>query len=127
MHLRFSYIIFDIFFERQYEHGLITRKQALSSEAILENKEEKQHHNTTCHSQRLALKEPINYKELSTGSNIKLTTGNTAISEHMALFEHKPGDVSVKIMRREKDKFKRGVREAIYTLFFYKHNAYKHN
>ena len=98
--------------ERQYEHGLITRKQALSSEAILENKEEKQHQ-ATRHSQRLALKEPINYKELSTGSNIKLTTGNTAISEHMALFEHKKGDVSVKIMRREKDKFKRGVREAI--------------
>ena len=98
--------------ERQYEHGLITRKQALSSEAILENKEEKQHQ-ATRHSQRLALKEPINYKELSTGSNIKLTTGNTAISEHMALLEHKPGDVSVKIMRREKDKFKRGVREAI--------------
>ena len=31
----------------------------------------------------------------------------------MALYDHKPGDVSVKIMRREKDKFKRGVREAI--------------
>ena len=31
----------------------------------------------------------------------------------MALFEHKPGDVSVKIMRKGKDKFKRGVREAI--------------
>ena len=46
--------------ERQYEHGLITRKKALSSEAILENKEEKQHQNATRHSQRLALKEPLN-------------------------------------------------------------------
>ena len=31
----------------------------------------------------------------------------------MALLEHKPGDVSVKIIRKENDKFKRGVREAI--------------
>ena len=99
--------------ERQYEHGIIPRKKALTSEAILEKKEEKQHQNATRHSHRLAQKEQINYKELSTGSNIKLTTGNTAISEHMALLEHKPGDVSVKIIRKENDKFKRGVREAI--------------
>ena len=55
----------------------------------------------------------VDYKAMHNGSKQFLTLGKTAVSEHMALFDHKEGDVEFKILDFESDWKKRTIKEAI--------------
>ena len=55
----------------------------------------------------------IDYKALHTGGNQILNVGNTPVSEHLATETHDKSDVSIKIIGKEDNWWKRGVREAI--------------
>ena len=50
---------------------------------------------------------------MHTGSQIILTEGNTEVSCHIAHTEHSEGDIEYKIIGREANWYKRGIKEAI--------------
>ena len=58
-------------------------------------------------------KERINYKDMNEGKGQYITEGSTAISAHMALNEHKEGDVTLKIIGIESNTWKRKIKEAL--------------
>ena len=100
---------------RGYQHHLYPRKVAVTSEAIKEvtTSEEPDRNNQTRYS--LRKKGPINYKKLHDGTATRhfFTQGNTAFSPHM-LEEHDEGDVTITVLGQEKNRWKRGVREALH-------------
>lgn len=57
----------------------------------------------------------VDYKTLHAGERKIINTGDTPVSEHMALFEeeHTEGDVTIKVIGREDDWRRRTIREAI--------------
>ena len=63
----------------------------------------------------LCVKDPVNYKKLNDGTSKRhfLTQGNTAFSPHM-LEEHDEGDVRISVIGREKNWWRRGVKEALH-------------
>ena len=55
----------------------------------------------------------IDYKVLNSGSNQLLSTGDTVVSEHMALNDHQEGDIRISILDFEQNWFKRTTKETI--------------
>ena len=100
---------------RGYQHHLYPRKVAVTSEAIKEvtTSEEPDRNNQSRYS--LRKKGPIDYKKLHDGTATRhfFTQGNTAFSPHM-LEEHDEGDVTITVLGQEKNRWKRGVREALH-------------
>ena len=97
--------------ERGYEHHVLTSKEATTTRAI--SFEDQEITSTaTRRSQRNTIRH--NYAELDTGSNQRLTPGDTAVSRHIESANHKKGDVTVKILCRENNKWKRWVKESIW-------------
>ena len=97
--------------ERSYEHHILTAKETTTTRAISFD----DLHTTslpTRRSQRTTTRH--DYAELDTGSEQRLTPGNTAVSRHMESEEHKKGDVTVKVHCRENNKWKRWVKESIW-------------
>ena len=97
--------------ERSYEHHIVTSKEATSTTAV---SFEDLYPTTTGirRSQRNTIRH--DYTELNTGSNQRLTPGNTAVSEHMEATDHNKGDVTVKILCKEPHRFKRWIKESIW-------------
>lgn len=97
--------------ERSYEHHILTSKEATTTRAISFEDQE-----TTTTATRRSQRNTIrhNYAELDTGSNQRLTPGDTAVSRHIESTDHKKGDVTVKILCRESNKWKRWVKESIW-------------
>ena len=50
---------------------------------------------------------------MHTGSNQLLTIGDTVVSKHMALMDHKPGDIELKILDFEPNWKRRTIKEKI--------------
>ena len=50
---------------------------------------------------------------MHSGSNIILTEGNTAVSKHMANFDHKEEDIEFDIIGFERHRYKRWIKEAL--------------
>ena len=94
-----------------YEHKVIDHKMANTTrsleEDIVEVEEEVSHRRSKRNIERK------NYKKMNNGSNIIVSEGNTEMSIHMASEEHKEGDVEYSIISREKNWYKRGIKEAI--------------
>lgn len=98
---------------RMYEHHVIHLKDAKQSTAW--DKEESLEQEKTDgvrRSQRNAGKPKPNYKHLNEGPPMWLTEGNTSVSSHLAQ-DHVHGEIKVKILGREKNKLRRGIKEAI--------------
>ena len=53
------------------------------------------------------------YKAMNSGSHQRLTVGDTAVSEHMALNDHKEGDIEIKLLDFEPHWKKRLIKETI--------------
>ena len=98
---------------RMYEHHIIHLKDAKQSTAWdREETDEPERQEGVRRSQRNAGKAKTNYKQLNEGPPMWLTEGNTSVSTHLAQ-DHIHGKVDVKILGREKNRLKRGIKEAI--------------
>ena len=98
---------------RMYEHNVVSRKQSTTSTAWTK-KEEKTVADTAGlrRSQRNVGREQPNYKELDQGAPMWLTEGESAVSQHLAQ-DHNHGDIQVTVLGREKQRLRRGIKEAI--------------
>ena len=97
--------------ERSYEHHIVSSKEALTTTAI-SFEDLKPSTEGLRRSQRNV--ERVDYAELNTGSNQRLTPGNTAVSEHMESYEHVKGEVKVRVLCKEPNKLKRWIKESIW-------------
>ena len=97
--------------ERSYEHHIVTSKEALTTTAI-----SFEDLNPSTEGLRRSQRniERVDYAELNTGSNQRLTPGNTAVSEHMEAYDHGKEDMKVKILCREPNRYKRWIKESIW-------------
>ena len=50
---------------------------------------------------------------MNSGSNQLLTVGDTVVSEHMALNDHKEGDIEIKLLDFESNWKKRRIKESL--------------
>lgn len=98
--------------ERMYEHRVISHKDAKRSHSLIEKEEEiEEQHLGARRSSRNTKR--IDYKAMDSGSNQLLTTGSTVVSEHMALNDHKEGDIEIKLLDFESNWLKRTTKETI--------------
>jgi len=99
---------------RGYEHKIVSHQDASRSHSIENPTTTTQPEpEPTRRSNRIAAKEKIDYKTLNSGNNIILTEGNTAVSKHMALFDHKKEDIEFNIIDYENHRYKRWIKEAL--------------
>ena len=101
--------------ERFYEHKIISHKDATRSHSLMQNapvEEEARRSEPTRRSQRTAERR-INYRALDRGENIIMNEGMTAVSEHMAKYNHKEGDIESKILDTETTWRRRIIKENI--------------
>ena len=93
-----------------YEHKVIDHKMANTTQSLQEDEVEVEE---VSHRRSKRNIERKNYKKMNNGNNIIVSEGNTEMSIHMASEEHKEGDVEYSIISREKNWYKRGIKEAI--------------
>ena len=82
--------------ERFYEHKIISHKDAARSHSLVQNapvEEVATRIEPTRRSQRTAGRR-IDYRALDRGEDIIMNEGMTAVSEHMAKYNHKEGDIA---------------------------------
>ena len=103
--------------ERSYQHGIITHAEATTTKAIefddLTKQREPAPWNLNLRRSERQRNRP-DYAKMHTGGGQKLSPGNSAVSQHMAEEEHDPGDMMVKILCREPNRWKRWVKESIW-------------
>ena len=97
---------------RFYEHRVMDHDDARRSHSLGERKALERAEPTGERRSNRNVKK-VDYKAMHNGSKQHLTLGKTAVSEHMALFDHDEGDIEVKILGFESDWKKRRVKEAI--------------
>ena len=98
---------------RGYQHHLYPRNVATTSEAIKKEMVHEPDNTQTRYS--LRNKDPVDYKKLNDGTATRhfFTQGNTAFSPHM-LEDHAEGDVTISVLGQEKNRWRRGVKEALH-------------
>ena len=102
---------------RGYEHKIVNHHDATRSHSVKPKVNETPTapppELPTRKSNRLAAKPKNDYKAMHSGSNIILTEGNTAVSKHMANFDHKEEDIDFDIIGFERHRYKRWIKEAL--------------
>ena len=97
--------------QRMYEHHVVHHKEATTSTAWIEEIQTTTNEQGLRRSQRNANKEKPNYRDMNNGPPMWLTPGNTAVSNHLA--EDHEHEIEVTILGRERNGFRRGVKDAI--------------
>ena len=101
---------------RAYEHAVITHEEATRCHSLQQEKLDvrpPELPDNVRRSGRLATKDPIDYKEMHTGSNIITNEGSTEVSKHVAKLNHKEGDIMIKPIVHETSWNRRLYREAM--------------
>ena len=93
--------------ERLYEHRVLDHEDAKRSHSLGGKKESCVEREPTGERRSRRNTEKVDYKAMHNGSKQFLMLGKTAVSEHMALFDHEEGDVEFKILDFESDWKKR--------------------
>ena len=97
---------------RMVEHHVMHRGEANESTAWTKNEDRIEEEHGLRRSVRLKDKPQPNYRELDQGPPIWLTEGTSAVSTHLAE-DHEHMDVKVSVLGREKNRLRRGIKEAI--------------
>lgn len=102
---------------RAHEHGIIPRKESTISHSYKPGKSKPTpnivEHQPTATRRSTRNKPRKNYKEMNDGTAQPLSTGNTVVSEHIATNNHQDKDIKMKILSRENNFWKRGIKEAL--------------
>ena len=100
--------------ERFYEHRVVSHEDAKRSHSLGNRIEKDQVEQEIVGVRRSCRNtERKDYKSMHTGSNQLLTIGDTVVSKHMALMDHKPGDIELKILDFEPNWKRRTIKEKI--------------
>ena len=94
-----------------YNHLVILHKDSMRSHSLKQEVEEDEVELGTRRSNRNLQK--VDYKAMHSGSNQMITTGDTIMSEHMALHDHTEGDISIRLLDFEPHWGKRRIKESI--------------
>ena len=99
---------------RAYDHRVVSHEDTSINHSIKTEVRGRERTQQPRRSRR-EVKRVDNYKTMHTGEKQILTLGTTPVSEHMARYqdEHREDDVSIKVIGREDNWFKRGIKEAI--------------
>ena len=97
--------------ERLYEHFVVSHEDSKKSHSLKDQKVEETAAENTRRSQRGVTRK--DYKAMHSGSHQRLTVGDTAVSEHMALNDHSEGDIEIKLLDFEPHWKKRLIKETI--------------
>ena len=98
--------------ERMYEHRVMSHKDSNRSHSLTMPEEKEREQPQGVRRSARSTKR-IDYKVLNSGSNQLLSTGDTVVSEHMALNDHQEGDIEIKILDFERNWSKRTTKETI--------------
>ena len=100
--------------ERFYEHRVVSHEDAKRSHSLGNRIDKDQVEQEIVGVRRSCRNtERKDYKSMHTGSNQLLTIGDTVVSKHMALMDHKPGDIELKILDFEPNWKRRTIKEKI--------------
>ena len=100
--------------ERQYEHGIIDHKTSKRSASLSYEEQQTEPSTTTTTNRRSTRnKKKIDYKTMQTGSNQRLTEGNTEFSAHVASDIHDRKDLRTTVLCTDDNWYRRGIKEAI--------------
>ena len=97
--------------EQMYNHRVISHKDRMRSHSLKQEVEKEEVELGTRRSNRNLQK--VDYKAMHSGSNQMITTGDTIMSEHMALHDHTDGDISIQLLDFESTWGKRRINESI--------------
>ena len=97
--------------ERLYEHYVMSHEDSKKSHSLQQQEVEEVIMENIRRSQRGVTRK--DYKAMNSGSHQRLTVGDTAVSEHMALNDHKEGDIEIKLLDFEPHWKKRLIKETI--------------
>ena len=98
--------------ERFYEHRVISHKDSKRSHSLPTEIVDIPQESENIRRSKRDVKR-VDYKALNSGSNQLLTVGDTVVSEHMALNDHKDGDIELKLLEFEPNWRKRRIKETI--------------
>ena len=99
--------------QRGHEHYIIDYDDMRRNHSIPQKTIENQRNINVRRNERLKTKDRINYKSMNSGRNIKITEGNTEVSQHIATLEHEKGDIKMTAITYQHSKRKRKIQEAI--------------
>ena len=94
------------------EHHVMHRGEANESTAWTKIENQNEEDQGLRRSVRIRDKPQPNYREMDQGPPIWLTEGTSAVSTHLAE-DHDHREVKVSVLGRERNKLRRGIREAI--------------
>ena len=97
---------------RMVEHHVMHRGEANESTAWTKIANQNEEDQGLRRSVRIRDKPQLNYREMDQGPPIWLTEGTSAVSTHLAE-DHDHREVKVSVLGRERNKLRRGIREAI--------------
>ena len=103
---------------RAYDHGLITHKEANRAHSLTpaqtpDEPEPEPIPTGLRRSNRNKEKERVDYQALHSGSATRLNVGSSTVALHIHENDHQMEDVEIKILTRECNGYKRGVKEAL--------------
>ena len=99
--------------QRGHEHYIIDYDDMRRNHSIPQKTIENQRNIGVRRNERLKTKDRINYKSMNSGRNIKITEGNTEVSQHIATLEHDKDDIIMTAITYQHNKRKRKIQEAI--------------
>ena len=97
--------------ERMYEHRVVSHKDSKRAHSLQERGQEETTpvpENVRRSKRGITRKD---YKAMNSGSDQLLTVGDTIVSEHMALNDHKEGDIEIEILDFESNWKKWQIKE----------------
>ena len=97
---------------RAYDHRVVSHKDARISHSLKKEGEDTRVVQAASTRPRRNV-ERIDYKKLNSGEDQPLTPGSTPVSAHGAAEDHSKNDMEIKIIARENDWWRRGVKEAL--------------
>ena len=101
--------------ERFYEHRVMTHEESKMCHSLSDSKKKEIAEEEVSTGLRRSSRatERKDYKAMNSGSNQLLSVGDTVVSKHMALNDHKPGDIEIKLLDFEPNWKRRLKKETI--------------